>query len=215
LTADIVLSPDIPALAGSANKGRFFMAPAELLLLEAERGRFRVIDEWVRRLQAELPPLDGGASAALTLRQWAPQLGDFARSAQETPKALAHMIESAWDRLDAGALTDPTEAGRALLGLLAAEIEMIARVADFVRIWPRVGRTNPKLLAKKLEAARLKLLDQARDFRDSWPWPTGEKPDDPEDAAGARRAMQELPSFEALARLAEQFPPPPEWLKGE
>jgi hypothetical protein len=146
------------------------------------------------------------------LRQWAPQLRDFARSAQETPKALAHIIESAWDRLDAGTLTDPNEAGRALVGLLAAEVKMIAGIADLVRNWPRVGRTNPKLLAKKIDAARLKLLDLAREFRDSWPWPTGEKPDDPEEAAAAQRAMQALPSFEALARLAERSPPPPEWL---
>jgi hypothetical protein len=191
------------------------MAPPELPLLEVERGRSRVIDELVRRFQTESPPVDGGASAELALRQWAPQLRDFARSAQETPKALAHIIESAWDRLDAGTLTDPTEAGQALVELLAAEVKMIARIADLVRIWPRVGRTNPKLLAKKIDAARLKLLDQAREFRDSWPWPTGEKPGDEEDAAGARKALETLPSFEVLWRLAREYPPPPGWLDEE
>jgi hypothetical protein len=97
-----------------------------------------------------------------------------------------------------------------VLGLLEVEIKIAAHVASLLRIWPRVGRTNPKQLAKRVEAIRQKLLEQARDFRDSWPWPTAQKPDDLEDAAAAHRALQALPPFEALARMAQGHPAPPE-----
>jgi hypothetical protein len=111
-------------------------------------------------------------------------------------------VESAWDGLDAGALSDSDAAGRTVLELVSAEIDLVLRVADLAREGERAGL--PVRAGKKLDTIRLKLLEQAREFRDAWPWSPGAKPDDPKDAAAAERAARASPSFDALSQLAEQ-----------
>jgi hypothetical protein len=142
------------------------------------------------------------------------EVGDMIRRSAELVKKAIAIVESAWGELDeSGHQGDWDAAGRRVLAFLDKQAAVMGRAVSLRRPDDRNGL--PRQAAEELIAARSLLLERARDFRDSWPWSTGNKPDDEADAAAGRKAAQVLPSFEALSRVAKRFPPPPEWLKGD
>lgn len=189
-------------------------------LIEAEDS-LRKLEESIHHVRTGWPatgadtngPAGGGSPTPETMRQLASELNEIMHRCEELPKEAISTVESAWENLEANTLPDWDAVGRQVLELLTKQADAIAQAAKLVGRGEKSGHPDPS--RRRLNAERSQLLDRARDFRDSWPWSTGNKPDDVEGAAAARRAMQALPSFEALARLAKQFPPPPEWFKGE
>jgi hypothetical protein len=196
------------------------MLPWSKTLLEAEDS-LRELEESISRVRTEWPVSGGnvngaagdGAPGAETLRQLASELSNIVRQCEELPTAAITTVESAWGNLEANKLPDWDAVGHSVLKLLGQQAEAMAQVANLLRRGERIGLPNQA--PGKLSTEQSLLLHRARDFRDSWPWSTGNKPDDDEDAAAAQNATHALPSFESLSRLAEKFPPPPEWLNGE
>jgi hypothetical protein len=146
-------------------------------------------------------------------RQLGSELSGILRRCEKLPTEAVSVVESAWANLDANTLPDWDAAGRQVLELLAKQAEAMTQATALVQQGEKSGLPLPS--PRQLDGERVHLLDRTRDFLDSWPWSTGNKPGDEEDAAAARRAIQALPSFEELSRLAERFPPPPEWWNGE
>jgi hypothetical protein len=189
-------------------------------LVEAEDS-LRELEESIRHVRtgwpltgANMNGAGGGVSPTPdSLRQLGSELSGILRRCEKLPTEAVSVVESAWVNLDANTLPDWDAAGRQVLELLAKQAEAMTQAATLVQQGEKSGLPLPS--SRKLDGERVHLLDRTRDFLDSWPWSTGNKPGDEEDAAAAREARQGMPSFEALVRLAKQFPPPPEWFRGE
>jgi hypothetical protein len=143
-----------------------------------------------------------------SLRQLISDLGDIVRRCENLPGGAVSLVESTWQSLEADELGDWDVTGREVLELLTKQAEAVAEAADLISRAEASGLIRQS--RGKLSAARSLVSKQSREFLDSWPWSTGNKPGDEEDAAAARRALQALPSFEELSRLARRSHPPVE-----
>jgi hypothetical protein len=167
----------------------------------------RVLEKTIDRYQNALVVSRGSTSGSGSPEDRALEIGDVMRRCAELPKEATAIVESAWGELDKGGLADWDAAGRSVLEILDKQEAVMARAANLLRHDGRNGL--PQHAAEELNVSRSLLLERAREFRDSWPWSTGNKPDDEEDVAGARKALEALPSFDVLWRLARDYPPPP------
>ncbi len=179
------------------------MKPWTRTLIEAENS-LRKLEESIPHLRTGRPVTSAETNGS------AGELSDILRRCEELPKEAISAVENAWENLEANVLPDWDAAGRQVLDLLTKQAEAIAQTINLVCRGEKSGM--PQRARGKLSGERARLLERARDFRDSWPWSTGNKPDDEEDAAAARRALQALPSFEALSEMAKKRRPVPEWL---
>jgi hypothetical protein len=138
---------------------------------------------------------------------------DILRRCENLPAQALLVVESAWELLEADKLPDWDDFGKYVLDLLTKQAAAIAETASLVQR----GQSSaiPLQATGTLRKLHSSVAVRTRDFLDSWPWSTGNKPGDEEGAAAARMALKALPSFEELSRLAERFPPPPEWWNGE
>jgi len=192
------------------------MQPWTKTLLEAEDS-LRELEDAIGRVRVAWPvtgvgangPAAEGVPAAESLRQLLAEVSGIVGRCEDLPKGAIGAVESAWENLEANALTDWDAVGRQVLNLLTSQAEAVAQAIRLVRRGEKNG--PPPDTQGRLNMQRSLLLDRARDFRDSWPWSTGNKPGDPEDAAAAQRALARLPPFEALARLAKNRPLVDDW----
>lgn len=212
------------------------LGQAEDTLRKLEEVAFRVRAGWPAFGSSANGAASDGSFALESLRQLAGELSEMIGRCEELLQDAKALVEAAWRNLDEGKHSDWDVAGRCVLQLLDLQAESIGNAAELLRqIAGHVvrfdglptgtvvaehlhrgsisGLTGQEL--ERLTAGLSQLLTLARDFRDSWPWSTGSKPDDDEDAAAVRRAMQALPPFEVLARLAVKFPPSPGWFQSE
>jgi hypothetical protein len=183
-------------------------------LTEAEDS-LRKLDESIRRVQIGWPftaaDTNGTAGGGLppdSLRQLSSELSVITGRCGDLPNEAFSAVESAWQNLEANALSDWDAVGRQVLDLLAKQAEAVVGAAKLVRRGEQVGLSHAP---DKLAGEESSLRERTREFLDSWPWSTGNKPGDEEDAAAARRALQALPSFDVLWRLAREYPPPEGW----
>jgi hypothetical protein len=183
---------------------------AEDSLRELEESIGRVRTEWLISDSNANGPGGGGGPEPESLRQLVSTLSDIVRRCEELPKDSISAVESAWENLEAGALPDWDAVGHQVLSLLTKQAEAVAQTAALVRRGEKSGLPVPS--PQMLNGQRVLLLDRVRDFTDTWPWSTGNKPGDEEDAAAARRALQTLPPFEALSKMAKERRPAPEWV---
>jgi len=212
------------------------LGQAEVALQQLEEVTCHVRGNWPAFGNSTNGSASDGSSTLESLRRLAELSDMVGRCEVLLPDAKA-LVEAAWRNLDAGKLSDWDVAGRCVLGLLDKQAESIGNAAELLRqIMGHVVRfvglpatdtvvaelLNQGLISgltgqelERLTAGLSQLLTVAQDFRDSWPWSTGNKPDDEEGAATAQRVLQALPPFEVLARMAVKFPPPPEWFQGE
>jgi len=196
------------------------MQPWTQTLIDAEDS-LRKLEEAIHLVRTGWPAAGSETNGPATLagptpealRQLTRDLSDIVRRCEDLPTAAVSTVESVWENLEADKLPDWDTVGHQVLELLNKQAEALDQAGKLVRRGERSG-----LLPQpqgKLSVERSRVLDRARDFLDSWPWSTGNKPGDEEDAAGARRAQEASPPFEVLWQLAKQYPPPPGWLNDE
>ncbi len=199
------------------NAGPTVMQSWSKTLFEAEDS-LRGLEESIGRVRTEWPVADSNANGPAgaggpepeSLRQLVSTLSDIVRRCEDLPKDAISTVESAWENLEADALPDWDAVGHQVLGLLTKQAEAVAQTADLVRRGKKSGLPVPS--PQILNGQQALLLDRVRDFRDTWPWSTGNKPDDPDDAAAAQRAVEAMPPFDVHWQLARKYPPPPGWL---
>jgi hypothetical protein len=201
------------------HQGTGLMQPWGKTLPKAEMS-LRELEESIRLVRARWPgagtngsSAGGGGTSPESLRQLRSALSDMIRRCEDLPGEADSIIESAWKDLEANELPDWDGAGRQVLEILTREAEAVAQAVKLVHL----GETSGILPGSegKLAGEECSLRERVREFLDSWPWSTGNKPGDEEDAAGARKALEALPSFDELWRSARQYPPPPGWLDEE
>jgi hypothetical protein len=207
---------DFQRLAGTKgwydrHQGQALMERWSKTLLKTEDS-LRELEEAIRVVRKRWPATDtngapGGSEAPESLRRLTSELRDLVRRCEALPSEAVSAVESAWENLEANALGDWDAVGRQILELLTRQAEAVAQTVEVVHQGEKTGMLPGA--EGKLASEEFILRERAREFLDSWPWSTGNKPGDEEDAAGARKALETLPSFDALWRLARQYPPPP------
>jgi hypothetical protein len=167
----------------------------------------RELGEVIRRCRIAVAIAEGSASGHGSPVDQESEFRDMMRRCAELPKEAISTVESAWENLEANELRDWDAVGREILDLLTGQSMAVAQAAKLLHRGEQGGLPLPSDSHGKLADEESRLLERAQEFRDSWPWSTGNKPDDPEDAAAAQRALQALPSFDVLSRLAKGPPP--------
>jgi hypothetical protein len=193
------------------------MQPWSKTLLKAEDS-LRELEEAISLVRTRWPGADtngsdGGSGTPESLRQLTRELSDLARRCEDLPSEAVAAVESAWENLEANALDGWDAVGRQVIELITRQAKAVAQAAKLAHWGEKSGVASPS--PGKLAIEESELLERAREFTDSWPWSTGNKPGDEEDAAGARKALEALPSFDVLWQLARKYPPPPGWLDEE